>query len=273
LDERPAGPCRHAPAGRGHRLRSAPVARLAGAGHGLLTRVDQIVLPFRIIADGEKLPDLSGDRDPIILRARLEWDDTPAAPAAAPAQPEPDAPAGPPTREESERLLRIDPPAQPVYPEASLLGGFAAGRLGLNLLRSVARRMLSPEPVSPAAPSDATAESHSATVPSRPTEPIPLDQFHIAPRQIQNKFKHAKIFGTDGNWNPENGRKFAAAVREFVRGPDVLRIEGSFHQQGATIFFQLSTSRAIIFSRDGEFISGWTLSPIRRFHLLRDGRL
>ena len=129
------------------------------------------------------MPDLSGYRDPIILRARFEPDDR--APPPTPPAYEPESVAAPDAAE-SARLRRIDPPIEAVYPEAWLLGGFAAGRLGLNLLRAVARRVLSPEPgAPPAAAADAATQQRAPEASSRPVEPMPLEQFHLAPRQIQ----------------------------------------------------------------------------------------
>jgi len=245
---------------------------MAGASRGLLSLIDQIVLPFRFIADGEPMPDLSEYRDPIILRAR--WKPTERTAPPAPTATAVDQTSESWSVEDTDRLRQADPPIEAVYPEAWLLGGLTAARLGLHVLRAVARRVLSPEPGRPTATADAAVDvPGSPDLPARPTEPIALEQFHIAPRQIQRKLKHAKTFGVSGNWSPENGRKFAEAVREFVRKPGVVRIEGQYHRKNATIFYESATSRAMIFDRNGEFISGWELSPMKRFHLFRDARL
>jgi len=127
--------------------------------------MDQVVLPFRFIAEGEPMPDLSAYRDPIILRARWEMVEIPS-PTTHSASPVDQSPE-PWSIEDSDRLRRIDPPIEPVYPEAWLLGGFTAARLGLHVLRAVARRVLSPEPQRTAGTADtALEEPRTADMPA-----------------------------------------------------------------------------------------------------------
>ncbi len=233
--------------------------------------MDQIILPFVFIPDGQDLPDLSQYRDPIILRARFEPAPKQAA-QPAPISPPPAAEAAAETA--AERLQRIDPPIQPVYPEAWLLGGFAATRLGLATLRAIARRVLSPGPTGPPTVTDGAAtQQHSPAAPPQPAAPISLDQFHLGSDQIQRKFKHAAEFGVPGNWNPRNGERFADAIRDFIRKPDIIRIEGEFHRRPVTYFLQRGTSRIMMFNPKGEFISGWKLTEKQSFHLMLNGRL
>lgn len=234
--------------------------------------MDQIVLPFVFIPDGQELPDLSHYRDPIILRATFEPDDHTPPPPALPTPEQ--GPVNGPDVAESERLRQIDPPIRAVYPEAWLLGGFAVRALGLATLRAIARRVLSPEPAGPPTAADgAAAQQRSPEAPLRPAEPISADQFHIAPGQLQRKFKHAEVFDISGNWNPENGRRFTETIRDFIRKPDVVRIEGEFRRQPVTYFFQRGTARIMMFNSKGKFISGWKLTEKQLFHLMLDGRL
>lgn len=184
MDERSVGPRRDTPAWWRYGVRSTPVARLARPRHGILTRVDQIILPFRFIPDGEPLPDLSGYRDPIVLHARFESDDR----APSPSAPSAHEPGSVTTLDaaESARLRRIDPPIAAVYPEAWLLGGFAIRTMGLHVLRAIGRRVLSPEIE---APSQARTDGNAGNTPSSATQPRSPDttapaNVQITPRQV-----------------------------------------------------------------------------------------
>lgn len=235
--------------------------------------MDQIILPFRFIPDGEPLPDLSGYRDPIVLHARFESDDR----APSPSAPSAHEPGSVTTLDaaESARLRRIDPPIAAVYPEAWLLGGFAIRTMGLHVLRAIGRRVLSPEIE---APSQARTDGNAGNTPSSATQPRSPDttvpaNVQITPRQVQSKFKHAADFGVEGAWNSRNGERFVEAIRNFVDKPGIVRIFGRYRGKPAIIYYEPSTSRAIITDIRGEFISGWRLGDSQRALLLNNSKL
>lgn len=93
------------------------------------------------------------------------------------------------------------------------------------------------------------------------------------PVQLQSKFKHAADFGIKGNWNPENGKAFDAAIKAHVEAPDVQLIEGSYRGDPARIFVDPKSGLAVITTPSGEFISGWKLNPQQLQNVLTTGKL
>lgn len=93
------------------------------------------------------------------------------------------------------------------------------------------------------------------------------------PVQLQSKFKHAADFGINGNWNPENGKAFDAAIKAHVKSPDVQLIEGSYRGDPARIFVDPKSGLAVITTPSGEFISGWKLNPQQLQNVLTTGKL
>jgi len=96
----------------------------------------------------------------------------------------------------------------------------------------------------------------------------------VLPRgQAQAKFKHAQDFGIPGNWTPQRGQDFEAALRAIVRDRQTLRIVGTYRGQGVVHYFQRSTSLNVIVDPTGNFVSGWRLNDLQMLYLLKLGSL
>ncbi|WP_241430709.1 colicin D domain-containing protein [Haloferax elongans] len=92
-------------------------------------------------------------------------------------------------------------------------------------------------------------------------------------RQLQKKFKHAKRFGVNGSWNKENKNRFNMALINHIESPDTERISGTYRGEKVFHFYNSETKNNVITTRDGEFISGWTLSNKQEEHLTKSGDL
>jgi RHS repeat-associated protein len=83
----------------------------------------------------------------------------------------------------------------------------------------------------------------------------------IDPRQTQKKFKHAKDFGVQANWNAQNGQQFQQAIQSHLNNPATQAIPGTYrHTQSVIHFYNPQTSVNVIINSRGEFVSGWRLS-------------
>ncbi|MFC7492699.1 MULTISPECIES: colicin D domain-containing protein [unclassified Nocardioides] len=93
------------------------------------------------------------------------------------------------------------------------------------------------------------------------------------PKQLQKKYKHAKDFGVDGNYNPANAKKFEQAVDDFVNNPATQTRSGTYHGDPVSLSFNPSTGKCVILGQDGSFVSAWELNYTQLQHVIRTGRL
>lgn len=93
------------------------------------------------------------------------------------------------------------------------------------------------------------------------------------PKQLQSKYKHAGDFGVNGNYNPANAAKFKTAIEEHVASSANSVIKGTYHGQPVTHYVNPQTRLNVIKGANGEFISGWKLSPSQLGHVLKSGKL
>ncbi|MFT3798375.1 colicin D domain-containing protein [Microbacterium sp.] len=89
---------------------------------------------------------------------------------------------------------------------------------------------------------------------------------------MQAKFKHAGDFGVDGNYSKANAAEFSAAIHQHISSAGTQAIQGTYRGQSVTHYLDLPTSLNVI-SRNGEFVSGWRLSPDQLANVLRNGSL
>lgn len=92
-------------------------------------------------------------------------------------------------------------------------------------------------------------------------------------RQLQKKFKHAKRFGVSGNWKEENKEKFEQALRDHINNSNTERVEGTYRGEDVIHFYNPETQNNVILTKDGKFLSGWTLSNKQKQHLTQSGDL
>ena len=91
-------------------------------------------------------------------------------------------------------------------------------------------------------------------------------------RQIQAKYKHAPLFGVDGNYNPINGGLFREALIDHMR--EFKPISGTYH--GKEVYHYLdpeSGLNVMVDKKTKRFISGWELSKIQKEYVLENGNL
>ena len=93
------------------------------------------------------------------------------------------------------------------------------------------------------------------------------------PSQLQAKFKHAKFFGITGNWNKANAARFRQALEDHVSSPTTRVIRGTYHGQEVIHHYNPATQLNVMTDLNGNFISGWKLSPKQIEHLLNTGSL
>lgn len=94
-------------------------------------------------------------------------------------------------------------------------------------------------------------------------------------RQLQEKFSsHAADFGITRNWNKTNASRFQDALLDHVVSPDTHLLEGTYRNtMSVRHYYNPTTGNNVMFDLDGNFISGWKLSPQQAQHLLTHGNL
>jgi RHS repeat-associated protein len=95
----------------------------------------------------------------------------------------------------------------------------------------------------------------------------------FSPGQLQKKFKHASDFDVQGNYNLANRQKFQDALESHIRDVETIELHGYYHNNPARFYYNLQTRNALIVDMDGNFVSGWKLSPGQSDNLLGRGRL
>ena len=94
-----------------------------------------------------------------------------------------------------------------------------------------------------------------------------------SPIQLQKKFKHAKDFGVEGNYNLEKANKFNEAIQKHINSPSVKEFDGIYHGDPVVFHVDPNTGLMVMQKPDGAFISGWKLSDKQLEHVLNDKKL
>lgn len=90
--------------------------------------------------------------------------------------------------------------------------------------------------------------------------------------QIQAKFKHAGDFGVNGNYNAQNANAFVDAMSNSI--DNSVAIAGSYRGDiPVTHYFDSTTRLNVMVGNNGNFISGWRLSPDQAQNLMRTGNV
>ena len=92
-------------------------------------------------------------------------------------------------------------------------------------------------------------------------------------QQLQSKYKHAGDFGVTGNYNSDNAQAFGDAIEQHVNSQDVQEIDGTYRGNPVTFFLNPNTGLNVITDTNGNFISGWKLSPDQFNYVLTTGKL
>jgi len=94
-------------------------------------------------------------------------------------------------------------------------------------------------------------------------------------KQLQKKFKHAKDFGVQGNYNPANAKKFNSAINQHLNAEGTQAIQGAYRNSNNLVTFHLNTETGlnVLTTRTGQFINGAKLSPAQVNDILTKGFL
>lgn len=96
---------------------------------------------------------------------------------------------------------------------------------------------------------------------------------YFSKRQLQRKFKHAVDFGIDGNYNPENVKKFETALVDHMKLV-VEPIDGSYHGIPVYHYFNEKTGLNVMIKKDNRtFMSGWKLTEGKIDYMKNGGNL
>jgi hypothetical protein len=99
-----------------------------------------------------------------------------------------------------------------------------------------------------------------------------MKNIKLDPKQLQEKYKHAKDFGIEGNYNKDNLKIFENAIKEHISKAQ--KIEGLYRNDiKVTHYFDPATKNNVIIDSNGNFISSWKLSPAQVMNLLKHGNI
>jgi RHS repeat-associated protein len=96
---------------------------------------------------------------------------------------------------------------------------------------------------------------------------------NMTTNQLQTKFNHAADFGVTGNWNKAAAGKFSSAINQHINSPGVKIIHGTYHRQPAVHYLNPNTGLNVISRPNGQFWSGWKLSPEQLQNVMQHGGL
>jgi len=100
-----------------------------------------------------------------------------------------------------------------------------------------------------------------------------VGEIDLPDNQVRDKYKHADDFGVTGDKNPDNIDAFKQAVAEHTADPDTRRISGTYRGDPVTHLYNSRTDNNIIVRPNGEFLSGWELSPSQKQSVTSTGEL
>jgi len=92
-------------------------------------------------------------------------------------------------------------------------------------------------------------------------------------KQLQAKFKHAKDFGINSNWNKSAANKFHSAINKHINSSGVKVIEGSYRGNPAVHYLNQNTGLNVIAKPNGTFVSGWKLNAKQLENVISHGGL
>jgi hypothetical protein len=95
----------------------------------------------------------------------------------------------------------------------------------------------------------------------------------ISSMKLQKKWKHAIDFEVHGNFNKANAEIFRKVIDEHVKKLTSVPIAVTYRGQDVIHYLDPKTALNVIKDLDGNFISGWRLSPAQLQHVLNSGKL
>lgn len=90
--------------------------------------------------------------------------------------------------------------------------------------------------------------------------------------QVASKYGHASDFGVTGNYNQANANAFVDAMSSHM--DNSMSISGTYRSTiGVTHFFDPTTNLNVMIDANGNFVSGWRLSPTQVINLMSSGNV
>lgn len=96
---------------------------------------------------------------------------------------------------------------------------------------------------------------------------------NVSAKTLQKKFKHAKDFGVNGNYNPASASKFQHAIEKHVADSSTKVVQGTYRGDPVRHYINPKTGLNVVKDVAGNFVSGWKLSPAQLKHVLSTGAL
>lgn len=98
--------------------------------------------------------------------------------------------------------------------------------------------------------------------------------FRADQTQLQAKFKHARAFGIEGNWNRANAQLFEQALRYHVyNNPNTVRIVGTYRGEAAIHYVDPTTRLHVMTYPNGSLWSARNLRPEQFQNVMQRGSL
>ncbi len=91
--------------------------------------------------------------------------------------------------------------------------------------------------------------------------------------QLQKKFKHANIFGVQGNQSNKTLEAYKKALEDHVKSPSTIERPGTLHKKAATHYYDPKTYLNVTKDVRGNFRSAWKLSEEQMEHMKATGDL
>ena len=96
---------------------------------------------------------------------------------------------------------------------------------------------------------------------------------HFRTAQLQHTFRHAADFGVHGGQNKLTHQAFGLALYTHIVSPATIEIKGYYRNQPVTHYVNRSTGLDVMLLPNGDYLSGWRLSPMQLHHVLSTGKL
>lgn len=105
-------------------------------------------------------------------------------------------------------------------------------------------------------------------------EEFNVGHYSFSDKQLQKKFKHAEIFGIEGNFNKKKLEVFKNEITQHLRDPKTKMIKGIFRNNEVFHHFNSETKINMMFYRNSkEFLSCWKLNEKQIEHITKDGKI
>ncbi|EAR8222200.1 pyocin, partial [Salmonella enterica] len=91
----------------------------------------------------------------------------------------------------------------------------------------------------------------------------PLDSGRFTRKQLDKKYlKHASDFGIDDTKkNRETLTKFRDVIEAHLIDKETIKKGTYLPEKDSEVFFNSKTNNVVILNKDGNFVSGWKLTP------------